>query len=149
MDDIDRKLLALLMEDGRSTWVDLAGAVGLSAPSVTERVRKLEDAGIIQGYVAVVNPTAVEQRLLALVHVSLASTGEHQEFIDAVRGLPQVQECHIIAGDFDYFLKVRCPDGEALAALLRDEIRALPGVAATSTCISLQTVKETTSLPLA
>lgn len=148
MDDIDRKLLSLLMEEGRSTWVDLAEAVGLSAPSVTERVRKLEHAGIIRGYVAVVNPTAVQQRLLALVHVSLASTGQHDEFVDAVRRLPQVQECHIIAGDFDYVLKVRCPDGEALATLLRDEIRPLPGVATTSTRIILQTMKETTAVPL-
>lgn len=148
MDDIDRKLLAILMENGRSTWVDLAEAVGLSAPSVTERVRKLERAGIIREYVAVVDPTAVEQRLLALVYVSLGSTCNHDEFIDAVRQLPQVQECHIIAGDFDYALKVRCPDGEALAVLLRNEIRSLASVAATSSRIILQTMKETTAVPL-
>lgn len=148
MDDIDRKLLTILMEKGRSTWVDLADAVGLSAPSVTERVRKLESAGIIRQYAALVDPVAVEQRLLALVYVSMSSTVDHEEFLDAARRLPEVQECHILAGDFDYVLKVRCANGEALAALLRDQIRPLPGVAATSSRIALQTIKETMSVPL-
>ena len=148
MDPIDRKLLARLMEHGRSTWVDLAEDVGLSAPSVTERVRKLESAGIIRRYAALVDPAALRQSTLAYVSVSMASTGDHTPFLDAIQALPNVQECHIVAGDFDYLLKVRCADGEALATFLRERIRTLPSVSATSSVIALQTLKETPSVPL-
>jgi Lrp/AsnC family leucine-responsive transcriptional regulator len=148
LDEIDRKILKTLMHNGRITWADLASEVGLSAPSTIDRVRKLQAAGVIGGYGARLDPLALGQRLLAFVFVAMSTTTDHRRFRNAIAKLAEVQECHVIAGDFDYLLKVRCHDGQHLESLLRTEIRRLPGVQRTSATIALATTKETTGLRL-
>ena len=148
LDEIDRKILSRLMQDGRITWADLASEIGMSPPSTIERVRKLQESGIIQGYVARLDALAVGQRLLAFVSVSLTTSTDHAKFRKAVGALAEVQECHVIAGESDYLLKVRCRDAQHLELLLRTRIRHLPGVERTSATIALTTTKETTALGL-
>ncbi|MHC4236334.1 MAG: Lrp/AsnC family transcriptional regulator, partial [Planctomycetota bacterium] len=110
LDDLDRKILLRLMEDGRITWAQLAADVGLSAPSITERVRKLERLGVIEGYGARVNPEVVGYGLLAFVSVGLTDPNHHAEMLRRAETSPEIQEYHIVAGDYDYLLKLRCRD---------------------------------------
>lgn len=136
------------MHDGRVTWADLAAEIGLSPPSTIERVRKLQESGVIQGYGARLDALALGQRLLAFVSVSLSTTVDHKKFRKAVGALDEVQECHVVAGEYDYLLKVRCRDAQHLETLLRTGIRHLPGVQRTSATIALTTTKESSAVSL-
>jgi Lrp/AsnC family leucine-responsive transcriptional regulator len=148
LDDLDRKILGRLMQDGRITWAQLASEVGLSAPSVTERVRKLERLGVIEGYGARVNAEAVGCSLLAFVAVGLTDPNHHGDMLRQAEATPEIQEYHIVAGDYDYLLKVRCTDSKHLERLLREKVRSVPGVARTQSTIVMLTSKETSALPL-
>lgn len=148
LDDLDLRILTALQSEGRSTWARLAERVGLSAPAVTERVRKLEDRGLITGYRADISADALGLPTLGFVAVSLRDPGEHEALLEEAAGIAEIQECHVVAGDYDVLLKVRCASPEALAELLRHRVRNLPGVGATRTTVVLQTVKETGALPL-
>lgn len=148
LDSLDRKILIRLMQDGRITWAQLATEVGLSAPSVTERVRKLERLGVIEGYSARVNAEAVGNGLLAFVAVGLSDPSHHAEMLARVEATPEIQEYHIVAGDYDYLLKVRCADAKHLERLLRERVRSVAGVARTRSTIVMLTSKETCAVPL-
>lgn len=148
MDGIDRKILQHLMQQGRMTWAELANLLELSAPAIAERVRRLEQQGVIQGYEAKVDPEKVSCDLAAFILVTLEHPQHRQGFLDLVLSLPEVQECHHIAGDGDYLLKVRCGGTRALESLISDRLKALPGISQTRTTVVLSTVKETSTLPL-
>jgi Lrp/AsnC family transcriptional regulator, leucine-responsive regulatory protein len=148
-DSIDTKALSHLMQDGRASWADLGEALGLSAPAAAERVRKLEERGVIRGYAAVPDPDAAGFPVLAFVFVTLVSQAARGPFLKAVRSHALIQECHHIAGDDDFLLKVRCRGMRDLDPLLADELKGRLGVARTRTTIVLGTVKETTALPVA
>ena len=115
------------MRNGRTTWADLFQRLGLSAPAVAERVRRLEDAGTIRGYAALVNPSAVGCGLTAFVLVTLAGPGYRAEFLERVARLDDVQECHHVAGEHDYLLKVRCAGTDDLDRVVSDELESLSG----------------------
>jgi Lrp/AsnC family leucine-responsive transcriptional regulator len=136
------------MQDGRITWAQLASEVGLSAPSVTERVRRLERLGVIDGYSARVNAEAVGNGLLAFVAVGLSDPSHHAEMLAQVEATPEIQEYHIVAGDYDYLLKVRCTDAKHLERLLREKVRSVAGVVRTQSTIVMLTSKETGAVPL-
>jgi Lrp/AsnC family leucine-responsive transcriptional regulator len=149
MDDaIDTKAMRHLMQDGRASWADLGTALGLSAPAAAERVRKLEDRGVIRGYAALPDPDAAGFPVLAFVYVTLVSQNARAPFLKAVRAHPLIQECHHVAGDDDFLLKVRCRGMRDLDPLLSDELKGRLGVARTRTTIVLGTVKETVALPI-
>lgn len=148
MDEIDTKALGALMENGRITWAELAGILGMTPPSAADRVRRLEERGVIRGYAALVAPEAVGLALAAFIAVTLDRPEHRAAFLQRVARMPEVLECHHMAGDYDYLLKVRCRDTHALERLISDEIKALPGVARTVTTIVLSTVKESLHLPL-
>lgn len=148
MDAVDHKILTVLMENGRASWADLAEAVGLSAPAVAERVRRLEDRGAITGYAAVVSGSQVGAHLTALVAVTLSSPDAREGFLRMVRDTVEVQECHHMAGEDDYLLKVRCGGTAELERLLSDVLKSVPGVARTRTTVVLSTVKESAIVPL-
>jgi Lrp/AsnC family leucine-responsive transcriptional regulator len=148
LDDLDRKILTRLMEDGRITWAQLAAEVGLSAPSVTERVRKLEKLGVIEGYAALVNPEVIGCGMLAFVAVELTDPNHHAEMLREAQATPEIQEYHIVAGDYDYLLKLRCRDSRELERLLRETVRSIAGVARTNSTIVMLTPKETCAVPL-
>lgn len=147
IDELDLKLLDLLMKDGRATWKSLSGEIGLSAPSTTERVKGLERDGVITGYEARLNPEAVGYSLLAYISVRASVAFDPPEFFERVNGVPQIQECHLLTGEFDYLLKVRCTGSDQLYDVLQ-VVQTWPGVGTTRSSIVLKTTKETQAVPL-
>lgn len=147
MDEIDLKLVQYLQAEGRLTLAELAVRVGLSGPAVGERVRKLEQQGIIRGYAARVDPGALGYRLTAFVEVSIQHPRYNDGFLAYVTALPEVQECHHVTGSFSYLLKVRCRDTSHLERLLTHRIKAQAGVERTRTTVVLSTQKEDGPLP--
>ena len=136
------------MREGRSTWSELAGVLGLSAPAAADRVRRLEERGVIRGYSAVVDPGAVGLDVTAFVAVTLERPEHRAGFLGWVDGTPEVQECHHVAGEGDYLLKVRCAAVRDLETIVSEEIKGLGGVTSTRTTVVLSTRKETPVLPL-
>lgn len=147
-DSIDSKAVAALQRDGRASWADLGSALGLSAPAAAERVRKLTENGTIRGFSALLDPEAAGFPVLAFVAVTLAAQGKRAVFLDAVRRHDLIQECHHVAGDDDFLLKVRCRSLAELERTLADELKGRLGIARTRTTIVLGTAKETTRLPV-
>lgn len=147
MDTIDRKALARLMIDGRASWAELGEHLGLSAPAAAERVRKLEQQGVIRQFAAVADPALAGYPVLAFVSVTLVSQAKRKAFLAAVSRNPGILECHHVAGDDDYLLKVRCKTMGDLDLLLSEELKGRMGVARTRTTVVLGSAKETTALP--
>ena len=148
MDANDTKTIVRLQEHGRESWASLGELLGVTGPAAAERVRKLETQGVIRGYTANIDPAAVGIGLTAFVAVSLDRPRHRRAFLDRVASLAEVQECHHVAGDDDFLLKVRCIDAEHLDHVLSNELKGVDGVARTRTTIVLRTMKETTALPL-
>lgn len=148
-DALDKKALALLMRRGRATWAELGARLRLSPPAAADRVRRLEKKGVIQGYAALANPEALGYPLLAYVAVSLRDIRKRAAFLKAIQKLEQVTECHHIAGEDDYLLKVRCRGTSDLDRLLSYELKDKLDVARSRTTIVLATAKETVCVPMA
>jgi len=149
LDTLDRKALHLLMRQGRATWAELGQTLGLSAPSAADRVRKLEEAKVITGYAALLDPTSVGYPLTAFILVTLGNSRNRAVFLRAIAKMEQVSECHHIAGDDDYLLKVRCRTTADLDHLLAKELKDKLGIARTRTTIVLATAKESVQIPIA
>ena len=139
MDDIDLRLIELLTTNARTSYADLALEVGLSAPSTAERVRRLEERGVIVGYEARVDPGALGRDLTAFVSVSVGDRTQTRAFLAAVAKLPEVVECHHVAGDDDYLLKVHVDGTRGLETLVTDRLKAIKGVTRTRTTVVLST----------
>jgi len=148
VDEIDIKVLQQLMVQGRITWSELASLLQLSAPATADRVRRLEEKGIIQSYAALVNPELIGCSITAFIAITLDRPAHQQGFLDLVNQLPEIQECHHVTGDDDYLLKVRCASTRSLEALISNQIKGLPGILRTRTTLALSTVKETPVLPI-
>lgn len=148
IDDIDVIILDLLQDNGRISQAEVARVVGLAPSAVLERIRKLESRGVITGYAALVDPSAVEQRMLAFIAVRSAQAPGDDSVAHALAQCPEVLEVHHVAGDDCYLLKVRARDAEHIGQLLRHRFGRIPGVVSTRTTIVLETVKETPRLPL-
>ena len=144
LDMFDRAILRELAADGRMTVTELARRIGLSKTPTQARVRRLEEDGVIAGYRAVLSPIRMGLAHVAFVEVRLSDTREAalQAFNRAVRALPEVEECHMMAASFDYLLKVRTTDIADYRRVLGERISALPHVAATSTYVAMEAVKE-------
>jgi len=149
LDALDKKALSLLSQRGRATWAELGEALGLSAPSAAERVRKLEEQGVIHGYAALLDPASVGYPLTAYISVSLTSHRQRASFLRGIEKMEEVCECHHVAGDDDYLLKVRCRGPEDLDHLLTRQLKEKLGVARTRTTIVLSTAKESVRVPVA
>ena len=142
LDQIDRKLLALLQDDAKISQAELAKAVGLTAPSVNERIRKLERGGIIRGYVTLLDERKLGQDITAFVEVFIEHPKFESGFIEAVRDLDEILECHHITGEFSLLLKVRVQDMAAFRKLLIEKLNSVRGVRQTRTLMVLATAKE-------
>jgi Lrp/AsnC family transcriptional regulator, leucine-responsive regulatory protein len=144
LDDFDRKILAVLRKDGRITFTDLAQQVGLSKTPCQQRVKRLVENGVIVGFRAIVDPAKLGLDHVAFAEVKLSDTREAalKEFNTAVRQIPEVEECHMIASSFDYLLKVRTSDIRKYRMVLGEKISSLPHVASTSTFVAMETVRE-------
>ena len=147
MDRTDRKIIAALREDGRMTVTDLAREVGISKTPCQVRLRRLLESGVIRGFRAVVDPASLGLDHVAYTEVKLSDTREQalSEFNAAVRRLPEVEECHMIASSFDYLLKVRTADIRRYRIVLGEKISSLPHVSSTSTFVAMETVKDANS----
>ncbi|MGD9560789.1 MAG: Lrp/AsnC family transcriptional regulator [Pyrinomonadaceae bacterium] len=146
IDDIDKHILSIVQGNGRESNAEIARQVGLAPSAVLERIRKLEDRGVIRGYSASVDPKQVGFGLTAFVFVQ---THECDYGTDSLLAeIPEVLEVHDVAGEDSYLLKMRAADPEDLSRLMREKLKAIPNVSSTRTTIVLQTVKETTALPL-
>jgi Lrp/AsnC family leucine-responsive transcriptional regulator len=144
MDQADLRIVDLLQRNARTTQIELAKAVGLSQPAVAERIRKLEERGVITGYAARVDAAVLGIDVSAFIGVGI----EHPKFFDGfakrVKGLDEVLECHRVAGDDSYLLKVKTQNTRTLDRLLVEVLRAIPGVTRTHTTIVLASIKEET-----
>ncbi|MCQ2004369.1 Lrp/AsnC family transcriptional regulator [Rhizobium sp. NRK18] len=143
-DAFDRKILDIIGDDGRISVTDLAKRVGLSKTPCQVRLKRLIDDGYILGFKAVLDPVKLGLDHVAFTEVKLSDTREAalKEFNTAVRKIKEVEECHMIAGSFDYLLKVRTADIRKYRHVLGEKISALPHVASSSTFVAMQTVKE-------
>ncbi len=151
LDRIDRRILDFLQREGRLPITELATRVGLSASPCAERVKRLERSGVITGYHARVSASAVDKSLLVYVEIKLAAKGA--DVFDAVRDellqMPEVLECHLISGDFDYLLKFRLRDIREYRSLLGSVLKRLPVAAESRSSIVMEEIKESLVLPLA
>jgi Lrp/AsnC family transcriptional regulator, leucine-responsive regulatory protein len=146
LDAIDHHLLQLLQDNGRATQLELAKEVGLSQPATAERIRKLEASGVITGYTARVDASHLGKDVTAFVGVSIEHPKYFEGFTKKVLGLPEVLECHRVAGQDSYLLKVKTENTLSLDTLLTESIRVIPGVSRTFTTIALSCVKEDTRI---
>ncbi len=150
VDRIDRRILDNLQEDGRIPVTSLAERVGLSPNATAERMRRLQRDGVITGFRAVLSPQALDRGLTAFVEVKLDRTDAEvfDSFAKAIRAVPDVEECHMVAGGFDYLVKTRHRDMSAYRAFLSETLLTLPGVRETRTYAVMEAVVERHALPL-
>ncbi|MDZ7373479.1 MAG: Lrp/AsnC family transcriptional regulator [candidate division KSB1 bacterium] len=147
LDEIDLEILQTLQRRGRTKRSELADQVGLTIPSVSERLRKLEELGIIRGYAALLDPKKIGLEVMAFIVVELESSRYFDPFVQRALDNDEILECHAITGEGSYLVKARTKDTSTLERLL-SEIRSWPGVANTRTSIVLSSPKDTTVLPL-
>ncbi|WOI55142.1 Lrp/AsnC family transcriptional regulator [Palleronia sp. LCG004] len=145
-DRFDLAILDILGADGRISVTELAARVGLSKSPVQTRLKRLEQSGVILGYRALIDPVRLRREHVAFVEVKLTDTRESalDAFNVAVRQIPEIEQCHLIAGNFDYLLKVRTADMTRYRELLATRISVLPHVAQTSTYVAMQAIKDVT-----
>ncbi len=150
LDDIDRKILRLLQADGRMTNAALAEAVGLTPTPMLQRMRKLEQKGVIAGYRAVLDPTACERatQAFALVELKEHNSANHERFVRAVGEMDEVLEVHHMAGEVDFILKVAVKDIAAYERFLLDQLNRIPGIARTNSIFVLSSSKDEGITPL-
>lgn len=148
LDKLDRRILSVLQKDGRLSMKDLGEQVGLSITPCIERVKRMERDGIISGYYARVNPAALGASLLMFVQITLSNkSGEmFEQFRREVLRIPQVLECHLVSGDFDYIIKARIQEMSEYRKLLGDILLQLPGAAQSKSYVVMEEIKETLML---
>lgn len=150
LDTTDRRILTVLQKDGRISNADLAQKVNLSASACHRRVQRLEEAGFIAGYVALLEPRKLGRTTTVFVEITLSGQGDAtlEAFERAVRAIPDVLECHLMAGSADYLLKVLAVDTDDFARIHRQHLSRLPGVAQMQSSFALRTVQQTTAVPV-
>jgi Lrp/AsnC family leucine-responsive transcriptional regulator len=148
MDDISFKILKILQEKARVPNIEVARRVGMAPSGVLERVRKLEQQGIIAGYEVRLNPTRFDRGLVAFISIRLQPDGDQSAVGKALAAIPDVQEVHYVAGEDGFLVKLRVSDTAQLERVRREKIAALPQVRSTRTTIALNTYKESARIPL-
>lgn len=141
-DEIDLRILEMLKEDARVANAAIARDVGLAPSAVFQRIKKLEDQDVLQGYHARIDPAALDQGLLAFISVQTGEGARARETAELLSAVPEVLEVHRVVGEDCFYLKVRVKDTGALGALLDEKIQTLEPVASTRTTIVLSTYKE-------
>jgi len=147
-DSIDRQILAILQDNARTSNAEIARRVGMAPSAVLERIRKLEERGVIEGYTARLNPKAMGLGLVAYVFVRADESPSHDEAGRTLAEIPEVQEVHHVAGEDCYLVKVRASDPESLGRMLRERFGSIPTVRSTRTTVVLETVKESSVVPV-
>ena len=147
IDRFDEKMMQILSTDGRIAITDLAKKLGMSKTPCGVRLKRLMSDGYITGFKAVLNPVKLDMNHVAFVEVRLQDTKEAalKAFNESVQLIPEIEQCHMIAGSFDYLLKVRTKDIIAYRRVLGERLSDLPHVASTSTYVAMESVKETST----
>ncbi len=150
IDGTDKRILRALQADGRITNQELARRCNLSPSACFDRVKRLRESGVITGHTVLLDPEKLDRALLIFIEVMLERTTSElvDEFVRRIRRIPEVLECHMVAGGFDYLIKARVKDVAAYRTFLGDVLCELPGVRETRTYTVLEEVKSTTHLPL-
>ena len=148
MDEIDRTILSMLQENGKLSSGEIGSHVGLSVSGVKERLRKLQEKGVIQKYVAVLGPKHVGLGVCSFVLVEFDTYEHEQSFQEQILTMPEVQECHHVTGQYSFLLKIRVEDNQKLENFLGENLKSMPGLQHIDTIVSLSPVKETTSMML-
>jgi DNA-binding Lrp family transcriptional regulator len=150
LDKVDRRILAALQQDGRMSNVDLARHVGLSAPPCLRRVRALENAGVIRGYHADLAPSELGFNITVFAQVGLSSQadGDLRAFMGLVESWPQVRECHMLAGETDFLLKIVAENWESYETFLITQLTAAPNVSHVKSALSIRTAKHLPGVPV-
>lgn len=138
MDAVDRQLIQALRENGRASYAELGRLVGLSGPSVTDRINRLESAGVITGYRATVDAASLGLGVTALIGIQLSDAVDHEDVAHRLRDLKEIEDCFFIAGDDSYMLKVRAADVDGLERTIR-RLSGIKGVSRTRSTIVLST----------
>jgi Lrp/AsnC family leucine-responsive transcriptional regulator len=144
MDALDHSILDLLQQDGRATQLEISRKVGLSQPAVAERIRKLEERGVITGYTARVDAKKLGKDITAFIGVTIEHPKYFEGFAKKVMALPEILEAHRVAGQDSYILKVKTENTRTLDQLLVETLRTIAGVTRTNTTIVLSSIKEET-----
>lgn len=147
---IDRNILRHLQGSARISFAELARRVGLSTTPCKERVRRMERQGVIRGYQAILNPEYLDAALVVFVQIRLNRTAQDifEEFTRHAYDLPEVQECYLVSGNFDYLIKARVADMTAYRQFLGETLLTLPGVQESTSYVVMEQVKETLALPV-
>ncbi len=150
LDEIDLQILALIQENGRITNVELANAVGLTAPPCLRRLRILEDKGIISAYRAEIDPVKMGYSITVFAMVSLKSQAEAdlKNFEDHVQKLPAIRECHMLNGEIDFILKIVATDLQQFQDFLTRELTSAPNVASVKTSLTIRSAKNLPLVPV-
>ncbi len=150
LDRIDRRILRDLQENGRMTNVELARRTGISAPPCLRRVRALEESGVIRGYHGDINPQSLGFGVTVFAHVGLASQAEHdlKAFEELVTSWPQVRECHMLAGETDFLLKIVASDWDAYQKFLTTQLTTAPSVSHVKSALAIRTAKQLPGVPI-
>lgn len=149
-DRVDRKILDILQRDGRISITDLAQQVGLSATPCAERVRRLERNGVITGYHARVSPQALGKNLLVFLEIKLSAKSDEvfEKIRRELQRMPDVMECHLVSGDFDYLVKARLAEMNDYRRLLGEILQRLPASAESRSYVVMEEIKETFYMPV-
>lgn len=142
MDSIDLKIIDALKENSRSTSSEISRKVNLSIPAVAERIRKLEDGNIIEKYTIKINREKINYKLLAFIFVNIDKTENIENFRKSIVQYNSVLECHHVAGEYDYVLKVLVEDTKSLEYFLSNTLKKIKGVLKSNTIIVLSSLKE-------
>ncbi len=138
IDDTDKKILSYLIKDSRTPYLEIARQCGVSGAAIHQRVKKMEQAGVITGSRLQVRPEALGLKVCAIVGVSLSDTTKYKEVFAAIENIPEVAECHFVTGHYAMFVKLYCIDHDHLMQVLINTIQGIPYIQGTDTMISLQ-----------
>ncbi|MBO4465247.1 MAG: Lrp/AsnC ligand binding domain-containing protein [Bacteroidales bacterium] len=137
IDEMDRKILSFLVKDARMPFLEIARECGVSGAAIHQRVKKLEDAGIITGFSATVKPSALGLPVCAFIMMNISEANKFNDVIAALKKIPEVVECHFITGHSSMLIKLYCSDFDALMGVVLNSIQKIPAVDSTETMISL------------
>ncbi len=150
LNTVDKNIIRVLQKDGRTSFAELSRQVGLSATPCKERVKRLEREGIIKGYTALINPDYLDAGLVVFVQIRLSRSSKDtfEAFREAAMALPEIQECYLVSGSFDYLLKARVADMSSYRQFYGETLLILPGVHECTSYVVMEEVKDTTEIPV-
>jgi DNA-binding Lrp family transcriptional regulator len=150
LDLVEKQILRILQEDSTITIKEMAKALNLSTTPVFDRIKRMEKAGVIKGYVAIVDGKSIGKSLIVFINISINKHGRNaiNEFVDAITAFPEVQECHHISGDADFLLKLVMEDIEAYNQFILDKLSVLPNIGKVESRFSLSERKSTNAVVL-